>query len=70
MLTTRNRSIIFSCWTHTLNLIERYLANAHITFRRIDGDCPTHARETILEEFNSDPYVRVLIMTTGTSAQG
>ncbi|PVI07635.1 hypothetical protein DM02DRAFT_512455, partial [Periconia macrospinosa] len=63
-------SIIFSCWTHTLDLISQYLNRAHITFRRIDGECPTATREKILSDFAHQPNLRVLIMTTGTGAVG
>ncbi|CAI6333481.1 unnamed protein product [Periconia digitata] len=64
------KSIIFSCWTHTLDLISTYLNRAQITFRRIDGECPTAKRESILDEFACQPHLRVLIMTTGTGAVG
>ncbi|KAK7190159.1 SNF2 family domain-containing protein [Paraphaeosphaeria sporulosa] len=64
------KSIIFSCWTHTLDLIGSALGQLNITFRRIDGECPTAKREKILDEFAHDPSLRVLIMTTGTGAVG
>ncbi|KAK3202497.1 hypothetical protein GRF29_161g1443260 [Pseudopithomyces chartarum] len=64
------KSIIFSCWTHTLDLIGAYLGRAFIDYRRIDGECPTAKRERILEEFAHNPQLRVLIMTTGTGAVG
>lgn len=63
-------SIIFSCWTRTLDLIESALQNARIIFQRIDGECPTAKREKILDDFAKDPHFRVLIMTTGTGAVG
>ncbi|KAL5431163.1 hypothetical protein PMIN05_009705 [Paraphaeosphaeria minitans] len=64
------KSIIFSCWTHTLDLIGSALGHANINFRRIDGECPTAKREKILDEFAQDPSLRILIMTTGTGAVG
>jgi SWI/SNF-related matrix-associated actin-dependent regulator of chromatin subfamily A3 len=65
-----SHSIIFSCWTHTLDLISMYLRGASITFQRIDGDCPTSKRQKILDDFAHKPELRVLIMTTGTGAVG
>ncbi|KAF2847248.1 hypothetical protein T440DRAFT_403859, partial [Plenodomus tracheiphilus IPT5] len=65
--------IIFTCWTRTLDLIQRYLSRAnlnHSNYRRIDGDCPTTKRERILHDFKTDPELHVLIMTTGTGAVG
>ncbi|KAF1974534.1 hypothetical protein BU23DRAFT_567350 [Bimuria novae-zelandiae CBS 107.79] len=64
------KSIIFSCWTHTLDLIGAYLKGHSIEYRRIDGECPTAKREKILDEFAHNRQLRVLIMTTGTGAVG
>jgi SWI/SNF-related matrix-associated actin-dependent regulator of chromatin subfamily A3 len=70
---TKNSSIIFTCWTRTLDLIQIYLhrkaLNTH-NVQRIDGDCSTAKRERILEDFAEDPNLRILIMTTGTGAVG
>jgi SWI/SNF-related matrix-associated actin-dependent regulator of chromatin subfamily A3 len=66
-------SIIFTCWTRTLDLIQLYLREAGLgsrQFQRIDGECPTSKREKILEDFANNPQLRVLIMTTGTGAVG
>ncbi|KAJ4353073.1 hypothetical protein N0V95_003668 [Ascochyta clinopodiicola] len=66
-------SIIFTCWTRTLDLIQLHLLREKLTpsnFKRIDGDCPTSKREKILEEFEKSPALHVLIMTTGTGAVG
>jgi SWI/SNF-related matrix-associated actin-dependent regulator of chromatin subfamily A3 len=72
-LTDHPLSIIFTCWTRTLDLIQYYLKNVGLDsgqFQRIDGECPTAKRERILEDFASNPHLRVLIMTTGTGAVG
>lgn len=62
--------IIFTCWTRTLNLIERYLKEANIRCERIDGECPLTQRQNTLNHFAKDPNLRILIMTTGTGAVG
>ncbi|KAJ4988673.1 DNA repair and recombination protein rad5c [Stagonosporopsis vannaccii] len=70
---TVTKSIIFTCWTRTLDLIQIYLKKEKLTssnFKRIDGDCPTSKREKILEEFERSADLHVLIMTTGTGAVG
>ncbi|KAH6622332.1 SNF2 family N-terminal domain-containing protein [Boeremia exigua] len=67
------KSIIFTCWTRTLDLIQLYLKREKLTSKnvqRIDGDYPTNKREKILEEFERSPDLHVLIMTTGTGAVG
>jgi len=64
------KSIVFSCWTNTLNLIQRHLQAHGILFQRIDGNCSNTKRQKILDEFSNTPMIPVLIMTTGTCAFG
>ncbi|KAI9663837.1 MAG: hypothetical protein M1821_007327 [Bathelium mastoideum] len=64
------KSIIFSCWTRTLNLIGKHLDDERIRFERIDGACPFAKRQRILDDFARDRRIPVLIMTTGTGAFG
>ncbi|PMD57824.1 uncharacterized protein K444DRAFT_592612 [Hyaloscypha bicolor E] len=66
----QDKSIIFSGWTRTLDLIEQHLKKGNINFRRIDGMSSLPARNKTLEEFRKDSKIRVLIMTTGTGAVG
>lgn len=63
-------SIVFSCWTRTLNLIAWHLKRHDIPFERIDGEVSSKQRQTILEDFAADKRKPVLIMTTGTGAFG
>ena len=68
-----SRSIIFTCWTRTLDLLQWYLhreSGDTWTHERIDGECSTKKRERILQQFSEDNDLRVLIMTTGTGAVG
>ncbi|KAL3477940.1 SNF2 family N-terminal domain-containing protein [Aspergillus californicus] len=64
------KSIIFSCWTRTLDLIARHLKAEKIRFERIDGKTLSSQRQTILDNFDGTREVPVLIMTTGTGAFG
>ncbi|KAL2837867.1 SNF2 family N-terminal domain-containing protein [Aspergillus pseudodeflectus] len=64
------KSIIFSCWTRTLDLISQHLKNANIKFERIDGKTLSTQRQRILDRFDDSGAVPVLIMTTGTGAFG
>jgi len=64
-------SIIFSCWTRTLDLAETYLNRKQIPFLRIDGEILLSKRQKILNEFaKSTSRERVMLMTTGTGAFG
>ncbi|KAB5535361.1 SNF2 family domain-containing protein [Coniochaeta sp. 2T2.1] len=65
------KSIIFSCWTRTLDLVEIYLHQNQIPFLRIDGEILLSKRQKILNEFaEPDSRERVMLMTTGTGAFG
>ncbi|KAK6216496.1 alcohol dehydrogenase [Pestalotiopsis sp. IQ-011] len=64
------KSIIFSCWTRTLNLVAKHLKDAGIPFSRIDGECPLSKRQKILDDFKKTTGNPILVMTTGTGAFG
>ncbi|TVY27092.1 DNA repair protein RAD5A [Lachnellula hyalina] len=68
--TTEGKSIVFSCWTRSLDLVGRYLTLENIQFDRIDGTYSSAQRHNVLQHYHSDPNVRVLLMTTGTGAVG
>ncbi|KAI3328987.1 hypothetical protein HD806DRAFT_481296 [Xylariaceae sp. AK1471] len=64
------KSIVFSCWTCTMDLVGRHLEKAGIKFLRIDGDTLMSKRQRTLDDFDKDFGARVLLMTTGTGAFG
>ncbi|KAI1422037.1 SNF2 family N-terminal domain-containing protein [Xylaria sp. FL1777] len=64
------KSIIFSCWTRTLQLLSKHLDKAKIPYLRIDGGCPLAQRQAKLDQFAKEDERPVLIMTTGTGAFG
>jgi SWI/SNF-related matrix-associated actin-dependent regulator of chromatin subfamily A3 len=67
---TDNKSIVFTCWTTTLDLVSQHLQQSHIPFLRIDGEHAFEYRQRVLQQFETDPAIRVLIMTTGVGAFG
>ncbi|KAH0491045.1 hypothetical protein TgHK011_002491 [Trichoderma gracile] len=66
----KTKSIIFSCWTRTLQLLSRYLKRHNIPYAFIDGRCSLTERQKKLHEFENEEATRVLIMTTGTGGFG
>ncbi|KAI8949691.1 hypothetical protein F4801DRAFT_580228 [Xylaria longipes] len=58
------KSIVFSCWTYTMDLAGRHLKDAGVEYLRIDGDTLMSKRQQILDEFDKDS------VTTGTGAFG
>ncbi|KAK0761340.1 hypothetical protein N5P37_006289 [Trichoderma harzianum] len=65
-----SKSLIFSCWTRTLQLLRKYLDRANIQYLDIDGNCSLKERKDKLEQFKTDKMKPVLIMTTGTGGFG
>jgi len=63
-------SIIFSCWTRTLDLVGKHLREAKVAFERVDGETLVSKRQGMIDKFANDAEVRVLLMTTGTGAFG
>ncbi|TKA78395.1 hypothetical protein B0A49_02339 [Cryomyces minteri] len=62
--------IVFSCWTSTLDLFESMPLSRNISYSRIDGKVRLQDRLRIIEEFQENPGMIVLLMTTGTGALG
>ncbi|TVY44221.1 DNA repair protein [Lachnellula occidentalis] len=67
---TEGKSIVFSCWTKSLDLVGIFLNSRSIDFVRIDGSHSFGQRKLILETYQNDPRVKILLMTTGTGAVG
>ncbi|KIW77958.1 hypothetical protein Z517_07791 [Fonsecaea pedrosoi CBS 271.37] len=65
-----DKSIVFSCWTTTLDLIGHHLQWWGIPFQRVDGEHSFKHRQNMLTRFETDPCIPVLIMTTGVGAFG
>jgi SWI/SNF-related matrix-associated actin-dependent regulator of chromatin subfamily A3 len=62
--------IVFSCWTKSLDLIGNLLITRGIRYARIDGSLTLSQRQKMLRDFEKEPSVSILIMTTGTGATG
>lgn len=63
-------SIIFSCWTRSLDLIALHLRRRGVLFARIDGNCELNRRQEMIRSFSTEQNIPILIMTTGTGAFG
>ncbi|KAH6856125.1 SNF2 family N-terminal domain-containing protein [Chaetomium sp. MPI-CAGE-AT-0009] len=67
---SEEKSIIFSFWRRSLDLVEKLFNEEGIVFGRVDGDVDPPRRRKILRDFHEDPSVKVLLMTIGTGAVG
>jgi len=63
-------SIVFSCWTRSLDLIEIFLRSRKIPFLRLDGTHSHVQRRVILDRYQTDTEIKILLMTTGTGGIG
>ncbi|KAI0812914.1 SNF2 family N-terminal domain-containing protein [Xylaria sp. FL0064] len=67
---SEEKSIVFSFWRRSLDLIEKLLNEQGIHFGRADGTVHPSKRQEMLTDFRDNPSVRVLLMTIGTGAVG
>ncbi|RBR14484.1 uncharacterized protein FIESC28_07720 [Fusarium coffeatum] len=66
----QSKSLVFSYWTTTLDLLEMLLGQRNIAMRRIDGRLGNEHRLRVLEEFKTNPDISVLLLTMQTGAVG
>ncbi|PIN19745.1 Helicase-like transcription factor HLTF/DNA helicase RAD5, DEAD-box superfamily [Handroanthus impetiginosus] len=64
------KAIVFSQWTRMLDLLEGFLKNSSIQYRRLDGTMPVVARDRAVKDFNSLPQVSVMIMSLKAASLG
>lgn len=58
-----SKAIVFSQWTGMLDVLELSLNRNLINFRRLDGSMSLDVRGAAVEEFKTDPEVRVMLMS-------
>lgn len=64
------KSVVFSSWTMTLDLVQVGLDEAGIRYGRFDGKVPQRQRHAVIKQFRKDPGVRVLLLTLSCGAAG
>ncbi|KAL2132804.1 hypothetical protein VTI74DRAFT_3373 [Chaetomium olivicolor] len=64
------KSVVFSCWTAMLNLIEKALRNGGISYRRIDGQTTLQKRTEALAAFRDNADCKVMLASIGSVAEG
>ncbi|KAI8951872.1 SNF2 family N-terminal domain-containing protein [Xylaria longipes] len=65
-----DKSIVFSYWTSTLDLLSQLLGQARIAHRQVDGRTSYSERSKALKAFKEDPEILVLLMSIETGAVG
>ncbi|KAK5056112.1 hypothetical protein LTR84_012665 [Exophiala bonariae] len=64
------KSIIFSFWKKSLDIVDAMLEDRGISHLRVDGSVPFSQRKSILRKFQSSDVHTVLLMTLGVGAVG
>ena len=64
------RSVIFSGWTSYLDLIEHALDENDFRFVRLDGSMSLKARKAVLNAFQDDPEITILLVSIKAGGQG
>lgn len=64
------KSLVLSFWTSTLDLVEVALKRSGIKYLRFDGQVAQKHRANILQQFESDPEVKVLLLSISCGAIG
>lgn len=62
--------VIFSQFVTMLNLMEKFMKDEGVVFRRIDGSCTLKQRERSIQEFNTDKRVTVFLISLKAGAIG
>ncbi|KAI1121432.1 SNF2 family N-terminal domain-containing protein [Nemania abortiva] len=65
-----HKSIVFSCWKKTLDLVSGLFQEQGIRYDMIDGSLPLNERVKVLKDFRSSTGADILLMTLGTGAVG
>ncbi|KAJ8119824.1 hypothetical protein ONZ43_g3312 [Nemania bipapillata] len=64
------KSVVFSAWRMTLDVVEKGLKEAQIGHLRFDGKVPQKERKGIIDRFRKDPTIKVLLLTLTCGAVG
>ncbi|KAL1633075.1 hypothetical protein SLS56_003146 [Neofusicoccum ribis] len=64
------KSVVFSFWTSTLDLVETALVASHIRVARVDGRVSEKKRKHELDSFRSNSSISVILLTISCGAVG
>ncbi|EEU43830.1 uncharacterized protein NECHADRAFT_74036 [Fusarium vanettenii 77-13-4] len=64
------KSVVFTSWRMTLDLVAIGLDQARIRYVRFDGNVPQKQRSSVIETFKKDPSVTVFLLTLSCGAVG
>ncbi|KAF5588539.1 uncharacterized protein FSUBG_11459 [Fusarium subglutinans] len=65
-----SKSVVFSSWRDTLDILAAILGAEGIAFVQVDGRNPLVGRTELISKFCQDPMIRVLLISINTGAVG
>jgi SWI/SNF-related matrix-associated actin-dependent regulator of chromatin subfamily A containing DEAD/H box 1 len=65
-----HRMLVFSVWTSILDILSCLMEQMNINCRRMDGQSPVSERQSMIDEFNNDPSIKVFLLSTRACGLG
>jgi SWI/SNF-related matrix-associated actin-dependent regulator of chromatin subfamily A containing DEAD/H box 1 len=65
-----HRILLFSVWTSILDILSCLMESMDINCRRMDGSSPVSERQSMIDEFNGDPTIKVFLLSTRACGLG
>ena len=66
-----HKTLVFAQHRIMLDILEKFVKSLHgFNIRRLDGKTPIHARQGMVDEFNSNPDAHVFLLTTKVGGLG
>ncbi|KAL8965341.1 MAG: hypothetical protein Q9183_003905, partial [Haloplaca sp. 2 TL-2023] len=66
-----HKTLLFAQHRIMLDILEKFIRSLQgFNFRRMDGNTPIHARQDLVNEFNSNPQAHVFLLTTKVGGLG
>lgn len=69
----QSKCLIFAQFTQSLDIVEKYLFEPHmpsLEYLRLDGSVPSNQRSAIVDRFNEEASIKVLLLTTKVGGLG
>ena len=63
-------SLVFSFWTRTLDSLEYALSSRNMAYARIDGSLGLEQRKATIEKFQSEPNLKIMLLSFGSGSVG
>ena len=65
-----HRVLIFSQTRQMLNILENFIVSNEMPFLRIDGNTNVGSRQNLIDRFNTDESIFIMLLTTRTGGVG